>query len=78
MDRGLDGARFENNIGFRNGGSCFCIARSSNDVFINNTRLASSQYNPCGLAAGPGSATGGSAFFGLAMSRAGVRVRRRR
>jgi parallel beta-helix repeat protein len=37
VDVNTTGATFVNNIGFRNGGSCFRITGSSNTVMINNT-----------------------------------------
>ncbi|KYF75479.1 hypothetical protein BE17_33665, partial [Sorangium cellulosum] len=37
LDENSTGATFENNIGFRNGGSCIRITRSPNAVIANNT-----------------------------------------
>ncbi|HWO11049.1 MAG TPA: right-handed parallel beta-helix repeat-containing protein, partial [Polyangiaceae bacterium] len=37
LDQGSSGATFENNIGFRNGGSCIRLTNSGNSNLINNT-----------------------------------------
>ncbi|HEY2408269.1 MAG TPA: right-handed parallel beta-helix repeat-containing protein [Polyangiaceae bacterium] len=37
LDQNSTGARFENNIGFRNGGSCIRLTNSANSVIVNNT-----------------------------------------
>ncbi|MFC1641831.1 right-handed parallel beta-helix repeat-containing protein [Myxococcota bacterium] len=43
LDENSQGALFENNIGFRNGGSCIRITRSSNAHIINNTCVLNGQ-----------------------------------
>lgn len=37
LDQGSSGATFENNIGFRNGGSCIRLTNSGNSNLVNNT-----------------------------------------
>ena len=45
MDVGTKGALFQNNIAFRNGGSCFRITNSNNAQMINNTCWDNAQFD---------------------------------
>lgn len=67
MDIGADGVLFENCVGFRNGGSCFRVTKSTNAQFINNTCWNNGQFDEPGY--------GDEIFFSNQGDEAGAVVR---